>query len=176
MALETPVLFLLKNDHRETDRFKGLIELTHSLSEDEYVENPQKYNINNPPKNRKDYLKLRKSLTEKCKKFTGFFNDEGFLTGELPFQLGDNDFIQRFFDSLYRSYRFQNLENILKNKSEYISTEIEGYARHLKVVEVEYMKLENQYNDLSQKYNRITKYPRIIKNKMRRPIGENGEE
>jgi hypothetical protein len=158
---------MLKKGHRETDRFKGLIELTHNMGEEEYNRNPHEYNIDKPPKNNNDYLKLRKKLTATCQEYSGFMNDDGFLTLEPPFGLDNYDFIQRLFDSLHSSYRYQNLQGIITSRSEYVSTEVEKYAQHLKSVELRYADLEASYSTLTHKYDRVMRYPRMVKKALR---------
>lgn len=169
LALETPVLFMMKNNHRETNRFSGLIELTNSLSEDDYIKNPKKYNIDSPPKNTTDYVILRDTLTEKCQEYTGFTNEDGFLTSDLPFSLENYDFIQTIFNSLHEAYRYQSLHDILTSKSDHVVTEIEKYASHLKVVESEYARMEKENNELQvikRRYDKVVRVPRAIRNRI----------
>lgn len=169
LALETPVLFMLKNGHRETDRFKGLIELTHSLSQDEYVNNPSIYDINKPKKNPGLYKKIRQDLVYRCCEFTGFINEGGYLSNDLPFQMDNLEFVQLFFDSLHSTYRYQNLGNILTGHSEYASTELEQCANHLKVVEQEYSRIEKENDEMKvakRRYDKMVRIPRAIRNRV----------
>lgn len=79
LALETPVLFISDGAMTASlSRFDGLQELTHSLTESEYLSNPSRYDVNKPPKNPKEYRALRAKLIEKCYKFTGHNNSETF--------------------------------------------------------------------------------------------------
>ncbi|WP_331279412.1 polysaccharide pyruvyl transferase family protein [Methanobrevibacter arboriphilus] len=75
LAFDTPVL-LINNYTYDVDRFFGLNNLLRNTSLDEYISNYEIFDINNPPENKKDYLKLRNELMNQCKKFTGHVNNE----------------------------------------------------------------------------------------------------
>ena len=72
LALETPVL--LFNNRGMRERFEGLNDLVQEVSFDEYKSNYNIFDVNNPPENSKNYLKIRKDLIKKCSNFTGFIN------------------------------------------------------------------------------------------------------
>lgn len=72
LALETPVLLLNNRGMRE--RFEGLNQLVKEVSFEEYKLNYNIFDVNNPPKNSNDYLKIRKDLIQKCSNFTGYLN------------------------------------------------------------------------------------------------------
>ena len=82
LALETPVLFVSDGAMTASmSRFDGLQELTHSLSESEYLSNPLSYDVDEPPKNSLKYMALRKDLQKKCHEFTGYDNSQSFARG-----------------------------------------------------------------------------------------------
>ncbi|ADC45952.1 hypothetical protein mru_0100 [Methanobrevibacter ruminantium M1] len=73
LALETPVMLLNNRGFRE--RFDGLSNLLLESDIDSYESNYNIFDVDNPPENPKDYLKIRKDLIEKSKKFTGHINN-----------------------------------------------------------------------------------------------------
>lgn len=75
LAFNTPVL-LINNYEYDVDRFSGLESLFLNTSLEEYVSNYDIFDVNNPRENKKDYLKLRKELINKCKNFTGYISNE----------------------------------------------------------------------------------------------------
>ena len=81
LAFETPVLHIndagsVKMD--DASRYAGLSGLTNNLTEEEFLQSPDKYDIENPLKNPRKYKKIRAKLIETCKKFTGYDNDKTF--------------------------------------------------------------------------------------------------
>lgn len=66
LALGTPVLLLVGDDG--LDRIGTFVALTHHCAEGEAVETIKGW-IGNPPENPDDYLSLRSSLEESCRKF-----------------------------------------------------------------------------------------------------------
>jgi len=61
LALKTPVLLIAG----QTDRFHGLTELTHHTTKKELLEGRSGYDLNNPPENPDDYLKIRNAIIKK---------------------------------------------------------------------------------------------------------------
>lgn len=76
LALKTPTLFF--NSRRNPQRFEGLEELTIHTVFEEYEKNYNIFDVDNPPENPKDYLKIRKDLIKRCEKFTGCVNESCF--------------------------------------------------------------------------------------------------
>ena len=75
--LANSLLDLLINNYTyDVDRFGGLKNLLRNTPLDEYISNYEIFDINNPPENKKDYLKLRNELINICKNFTGHINNE----------------------------------------------------------------------------------------------------
>ena len=72
LAFKTPVLLLNNRGMRE--RFNGLNDLLNETSINEYKNDYNMFDVENPPENSNRYLKIRKDLIEKCKKFTGHVN------------------------------------------------------------------------------------------------------
>lgn len=72
LALKTPVLLL--KDRGMKERFDGLSELVLESDLESFKKNINIFDVDNPPENPKDYLRIRKNLIEKCKDFTGHIN------------------------------------------------------------------------------------------------------
>ena len=73
MALKTPVL--LFNSRQKQERFDGLRNLFTVTDIDGYENDFSIFNVNDPPENSDEYLKVRNDLIKQCKKFTGHIND-----------------------------------------------------------------------------------------------------
>ncbi|MEE0901862.1 MAG: hypothetical protein UIB31_04970, partial [Methanobrevibacter sp.] len=73
LALETPVL--LFNSRPKQERFDGLNNLLLQSNLNDYLKNYNIFDVDNPPENSKEYLKIREKLIEKCKSFTGHINE-----------------------------------------------------------------------------------------------------
>lgn len=77
LALETPVLAI---SGREPYRYAGLIDLVNNCTEDDFLDKDyDKFNVDNPPKNPRKYLAVRKKLIETCSEFTGYDSDSGYM-------------------------------------------------------------------------------------------------
>lgn len=136
IALGTPVLFV--NDILDNDdvRFSGLAELAHNARSKEYIKNPDVFNLDTPPKNKKDYLKVRASLEKTCKEFTGYMSEGSFLTKPVSELIYDPAFLQAVAGGASRlgdvieerdNYRisFEHKENHVKE----IAAELEATRR-----------------------------------------------
>lgn len=84
LAFETPVLLIKDSEKYEPARYGGLDILPHSLTDEEYLENPQRYPLDEPLENPQEYQVIRKSMIERARDFTGYSNDETFRT--LPLE------------------------------------------------------------------------------------------
>ena len=74
LALKTPVILL--NSRAKQERFNGLNDLILTMPDfKEYQSNYSIFDVNDPPENSDEYLKIRKDLIKRCKKFTGHIND-----------------------------------------------------------------------------------------------------
>lgn len=113
LAFKTPVLAI---SGRDPKRYKGLIELTNHATPNAYIKNPDIFNLDHPPKNPNQYLKIRKKLEKQCKSFTGYDSNQSYLNGKTPKGLLKNQKIfQFFFDAMQDTWL---LENISKQISE----------------------------------------------------------
>lgn len=73
LALETPVM--LFNERNMKERFDGISQLLLESNMEDYKKNYNIFDVDNPPKNSTEYLKIRKDLIKKCLDFTGHIND-----------------------------------------------------------------------------------------------------
>ncbi|WP_149731082.1 hypothetical protein [Methanobrevibacter millerae] len=74
LALKTPVLFFNTASY-QPERLVGLDKLLIQSNFQSYKENYEIFDVENPPNNPKNYLKIRKDLINKTKNFTGFRNE-----------------------------------------------------------------------------------------------------
>lgn len=82
LAFETPVVLIKEEGKFEAERYEGLAELVRSFEESEFIDNPSLFDVDNPPRNSTKYLKIRASLTSKCREYTGFEADS-YMTIDL---------------------------------------------------------------------------------------------
>ncbi|HFH9839673.1 TPA: polysaccharide pyruvyl transferase family protein [Streptococcus suis] len=90
LAFETPVLLIKDSEKYEPARYGGLDTLPHSLTDKEYIEHPEKYPLDNPFPNPKEYQTIREEMIERLYGFTGYSNDITFRTlplSELPLNI-----------------------------------------------------------------------------------------
>ena len=73
LALETPVM--LFNERGMKERFDGISQLLLESDIDEYKSNYNIFDVENPPENSKEYIKIRNDLIKKCSEFTGHINN-----------------------------------------------------------------------------------------------------
>ena len=98
LALETPVLLIKDSYKYESARYAGLDNLVYSLTEDEYLADFSKYNINEPPENKQEYIAIRNELIERVSSFTGYNNTKSFRTVDFS-KIACNEAYIRLFTS-----------------------------------------------------------------------------
>ena len=69
LALETPVLLLSDSEIAEQGRFEGLYSLLHTGTTIDFINGKLEYDLNNPGKNSKKYVKLRENITSQVSAF-----------------------------------------------------------------------------------------------------------
>lgn len=94
LAFKTPVLAI---SGRDPKRYRGLIDLTNYATAEEYIRNPNIFNLNHPPKNPNQYIRLRKNLERRCKSFTEYDSNKSYLNGKTINELLKNPKILQFF-------------------------------------------------------------------------------
>lgn len=77
LALKTPVLSF--NTRPKQERFDGLNSLLLQTNLNDYLNNYNIFDVDNPPENSREYLKIREKLIERCEKFTGHINESCYL-------------------------------------------------------------------------------------------------
>ncbi len=74
MPLKTPVLFF-NTATFGPERLNGLGELLLQSNLEDYKENYEIFDVENPPQNSNNYLRIRDNLINETKKFTGYFSE-----------------------------------------------------------------------------------------------------
>lgn len=123
LALETPVLNLEKENF-EPGRFAGLRELAHHMTVEEFVGGLGSYDINKPPKNPSEYLKVRAKLIEKCRDFTGYVNNDGFLSQESDSLLSSVATLQPLMNGLTGNYERDYVKKVLEDRVDMVNSAV----------------------------------------------------
>lgn len=108
LALNTPVLFLKEDSIEEIGRFEGLSRLVYCESSEHFIQGSHVFDINNPPENKTDYLKIRESLIKKCKAFIGNEVTSSWKKEDILKQFKEN---ACWKDELLISVRKRNFQN-----------------------------------------------------------------
>ena len=111
LALKTPVLEI--NNGLSHERFDGLKELMRETTLENYMNNYSMFDVDNPPENSKNYLKIRKNLIKTCEKFTGCINDSCYsdisyqklMEGNLMMFSKNNIKTRKYISSIVRRYK-----------------------------------------------------------------------
>jgi hypothetical protein len=139
LALETPVLNI-ENDVFEPERFVGLRELANHMTVEEYLGNTKKYDVNNPPKNPTKYLQIREELEGKCMKYTGYINNDGFLTSSVDDLLNDAELLQIMSCALVNSCLYDDTKKIIDEVPK-LTSEIAKLADEISIRDNEIQRL-----------------------------------
>ena len=78
-AFGTPVCLIQQDSYEAKTRFGGLEENFNVVRAEDFVADPGVYDINNPPSNPGNYLKIREGLVSKCREFTGYDSEASVL-------------------------------------------------------------------------------------------------
>lgn len=145
IALGTPVLFV--NDILDNDdvRFSGLAELSHNASSKNYIKNPDIFKLDTPPKNSKDYLKIRKNLEKICQEFTGHMSNESFLTKPVSEFIYNPGFLQAVAGGASK------LGDIIEQRDKY-KTSFEHKENHVKELTAELAEARAEYDRLASTF------------------------
>ena len=134
LAFNTPVLAI---SGRDPQRYAGLITLANNMSENQYLKNPQYYNLDNPPKNPTEYKKIRKDLEERCVKFTGFDSKNSFLGGQTYEEfIKSSEFAETITHLSETSYR-------IESKNYELLKQIKDLDNQIKVLENQILSITN---------------------------------
>lgn len=152
LAFETPVLLIKEKGKYEQDRFSGLLDFLYNVEEKEYMENPNVFNLNNPPKNKPDYLQYRNELIKKCKSFTGYSNPRAtFRTIDFKDIYENIEFIKIFTNGTKSSHKRLLLNGDVKWLKE-ITRETKKRLKHQENL---MQKLISENEELRNRNNRI---------------------
>ncbi|MDO5859639.1 polysaccharide pyruvyl transferase family protein [Methanobrevibacter sp.] len=161
LALKTPVLMINNDVMRE--RFDGISELLHEATFEDYSKNYSKiFDINNPPENPKDYLKIRKDLIKRCEKFTGCVNDSCYTDISYKELLDKNSLIlsrnafetRKYIKDIVKNYRKDLFD--LKNTKRKYDNQKEAVERLNK-------KVKDQQNAIDELNRKIADHEKTIK-------------
>ena len=130
LAFEVPVL-LLEND-RMQERFEGIHELLHRSTFEEYLGNYSIFDVDNPPQNSKDYLKIRNDLIKRCEDFTGCVNDSCYTDISYESLLCEN------------SLRAREIIEMQQDKIRSLNSQINGQKKSIADLNREIDKLNHQ--------------------------------
>lgn len=145
LALETPVLAITG---REPHRYAGLASLTRNVTEEDFLkENFTAYNLDNPPENPEDYKKIRRSVAEKCSKFTKYDSKKSYLSyNTVEALLSSSDFKIAVSGLVSASF-----------KMEHYKWHFDGLTKYEK-------ELEDQIKELSQNIATLEEQLEVRKN------------
>lgn len=145
IALGTPVLFVKDILDHDDVRFSGLAELSHSAKSKDYIKNPAIFTLDTPPKNKKDYLKIRKSLEKTCKEFTGYMSDASFLTKPVADFIYDPGFLQAVAGGASKLGDIIEQRDNYKISLEHKENHVKELAAELDAVRAEYDLIANTF-------------------------------
>lgn len=153
LALQTPVL--LFNSRKNQQRFEGLNDLVNRSTAEDYMKNYNIFDVNNPHENPKDYLKIRKKLIEKCKRFTGHVSESSFRDVTYNEMLDKNTLFISNHSKASRDYIVSILEKSKENRKTYFQQRKE--IREQKKEINEYKKQIKSNEKLIKEYERKLK-------------------
>jgi lipopolysaccharide biosynthesis glycosyltransferase len=145
IALGTPVLFVKDILDHDDVRFSGLASLSHSARSKDYIKNPEIFNLNTPPKNKTDYLKIRKSLEKTCKEFTGYMSDQGFMTKPVSELLFDGAFLQAVVGGASKLGDIIEQRDVYKMKFEHKENHVNEIAAELDELRQKYDQVQSTF-------------------------------
>ncbi|BDD40577.1 MULTISPECIES: polysaccharide pyruvyl transferase family protein [Streptococcus] len=136
LAFETPVLLIKDSEKYEPARYGGLDVLPHSLTDEEYIENPERFPLDEPLKNPERYKEIRELMIERARSFTGYSNDKTFRTlplEKLPMDISAIRIFAYTWSSTFKkallegdvawdAERIADFERIVGEKTDRIST------------------------------------------------------
>lgn len=79
LALNTSVLAISGRDFK---RYSGLIELTRNVTEKEFIQDKNCFDLDNPPKNPSLYKSAKEQLEQRCKAYTNFDSENSYLENQ----------------------------------------------------------------------------------------------
>ena len=153
LAFKTPVLLL--NERIMKERFDGISQLLLESTFNEYEDNYNIFDVDNPPENSKEYLKIRETLINKCKKFTGHINDSCYSN------ISYNEFLEKTTllvsrNAIETRQYFKNVLTMDKKTKESNKNIVSKHERTIKQQEEKIKKLEDELNRKNALLDEIT--------------------
>ncbi len=115
LALNTPVLFINSSEYG-LERLEGISRLVRETTLEEYENDISIFDVENPPKNPKEYLKIRENLIKKVKSFTGHISDSYAVYSDFQQSLSNKLLISRTYDETKNYMSNVNLINSTNTK------------------------------------------------------------
>lgn len=180
LAFKTPVM--LFNERNMKERFDGISNLLLESSFKEYQKHYNMFDVDNPPENSNEYLKIRKDLIRKCEDFTGCVNDSCYSNVTYNQQVDESSLIlsrnaietrQYFRDvlQLYKDLRIQDKKIMdkkdrqIKRRDDIIETQKEEIKKQKKLIEKQEKQMEKLTDSNSWK---MTSPLRKVKNSFKK--------
>lgn len=113
-AFGTPVCVISQDGIEATSRFEGLESCLNIVTEEQFINDPDCYDINNPPENPDTYKKLAEDIACTCKSFTGFDSKEPILEDDYNPFAEIAKVMPYTKQSVYNALYFLPLKNLLK--------------------------------------------------------------
>lgn len=155
LAFKTPVLFF-NSATFAPERLQGISELVLQSTLEEYKENYDIFDVENPPKNPNDYLKIRESLIKKTKKFTGHISDS---------------YWSDYLDNEILNYQTYLLTNTARESRQYMHNVINLSKQYESKLDTQRKIIQNTKKELDELKNsnswKITSPLRKFKNRLR---------
>ena len=123
LAFDTPVLAI---SGKEPKRLEGLIDLVHSTTKSKFLnKNFNEFPIENPPRNPKEYKKLRSNLEQTCYNFTNFDSHQSYLSFNNLNELTENiNFREGIFQLINDGFIYQVQTDMLSQKIDLLYSKI----------------------------------------------------
>ncbi len=152
LALKTPVLTMIK---KEPERFRGLIELTNTMSVTEFLSTP--IDFENPAKNPRDYVSIKSALEKRCRDFTGFDSGSSYLNGKSIDEIVyDPSFLQLLTSSINETWLYEESLKKIKDFRDNLTAKESDIASLKKKIE----ELQSNVAELDSKLE-IAKHPGV---------------
>lgn len=144
LALKTPVLFI--NDAiYGLERLEGISNLVRETTLEEYKQDYSIFDVENPPENPKNYLKLRDDLINRTKKFTGYMSEDYSSFSQDEQDLKNKLLISRTYEE---TKIYMDAVNRINSKN---SEKIASQKKKIKLLEKRIKELESKNNEKKDK-------------------------
>ncbi len=167
LALETPVLLVYRDEFK--DRMEYYLRFIYNVTADDIEDNNIDFDLSNPPRNKDDYLMLRQSIIEKCKKFVSECKDKKIECEEINFYnlLEWQDNLINSAEMRYRKEildyanwcsELQEGKNWLENENKILKEEYEKLNNWCEEQKQGRDWLENENKNLKEQYEKLNNW------------------